>query len=374
MFHWVFAFLLVAHGSIHLLGFVKEFGFAEIPELTGRTLLPLSRGAARIIGLLWFVAAVLFIGASLGVLVHAGWWWRVAGLAVLLSQALIIVAWPDAKAGTIPNAVIVCAFLIAFGQWSFTRQIEGEVKELLSSASSPHGTVVTEADLIPLPPIVQRWLLASGVVGRERASTVRLKQLGLLRTSADQAWMPATATQYFTVAEPAFIWTVDVTMAGMLPLAGRDRYVVGHGNMLIKALSLVPVVNAADDKIDQGSLLRYLGEIVWFPSAALAPYITWAPVDSTTARATLTHGGHSVSGDFRFDQDGRFLSMSARRFMGSGNEATMEDWFIPAREWKEFDGVMVPSRGDVIWKLATGDFNYYSWEITTVEVNVPEAF
>ena len=60
-------------------------------------------------------------------------------------------------------------------------------------------------------------------------------------------------------------------MMRWLPLVGRDKYVNGRGNRLIKALSAVPVVNAADAKTEQGTLLRYLGEICWFPAAALCP-------------------------------------------------------------------------------------------------------
>ena len=73
--------------------------------------------------------------------------------------------------------------------------------------------------------------------------------------------------------EPEFIWRVRVQMMHVLPVAGRDSYVDGRGRMLIKLGSVVPVVDAADEKIDQGALLRFLGEIVWFPAAALSPYI-----------------------------------------------------------------------------------------------------
>ena len=50
-------------------------------------------------------------------------------------------------------------------------------------------------------------------------------------------------------------------------------------------------VDAKGKEIDQGALLRYLGEIVWVPSAALSDYITWEEMDSTTARATMSYEG-----------------------------------------------------------------------------------
>jgi hypothetical protein len=66
--------------------------------------------------------------------------------------------------------------------------------------------------------------------------------------------------------------------------------------------------------------------------------------------------------------------MSAERYMGAGDAATLERWVIPAREWKVLDGVQIPVAGDVVWKLKAGDFNYYRWEVTQVEYDLPELY
>ena len=58
--------------------------------------------------------------------------------------------------------------------------------------------------------------------------------------------------------------------------------------MLIKFLSLVPIADAEGDIINQGAMVRYLAEIVSFPTAALADYISWEEVDSVTAKAKIT--------------------------------------------------------------------------------------
>ena len=68
--------------------------------------------------------------------------------------------------------------------------------------------------------------------------------------------------------------------------------------------------------------------------------------------------------------------MNAGRYMGSGDAATLEHWYIPASEWREMNGVRIPVKGEVIWKLKDGDFSYYQWEITEVEYNpiLPSSF
>ena len=34
----------------------------------------------------------------------------------------------------------------------------------------------------------------------------------------------------------------------------------------------------------------------------------------------------------------------------------------------------MPVRGNAVWKLAAGDFDYYRWEILDVEVNHPALY
>ena len=110
-------------------------------------------------------------------------------------------------------------------------------------------------------------------------------------------------------------------------------------------------------------MLRYLGEIVWFPSAALSDTISWEAIDERSARATMRHAGVTASAVFAFDERGRFASLTADRYMSAEGGARLEKWVIPATEWRTVRGIEMPVRGNAIWKLAAGDFDYYRWEI-----------
>lgn len=362
-----FVLLIVLHAGLHLLGFLKPWKLARLPELSGRTLVPLSDSGARTLGLLWLFATVLLLATAVLLAVRHELWW-IAGIAgVVSSQALIVVQWPDAKAGTVANALIALAVVVASATHRFKSEVGDEVRGLLAAAANVEPKIVRSVELERLPAPVRAWLERSGIVDKSRARTVRLRQRGEMRTTPDGAWMPARAEQYFTVEPPGFVWSVDVTMFRVLPVVGRDSYSRGRGHMLIRAAALVDVVDATGPQIDQGTLLRFLGEIVWFPLAALSPRIAWQPVDQTTARATLSFGGVSASALFAFDERGRFSSLRAKRYMSSGGAATLEEWVVPAAEWRVMRGVEIPVRGEVVWKLETGDFSYYRWEIEDVE-------
>ncbi|MCC5908140.1 MAG: hypothetical protein JJU13_18130 [Balneolaceae bacterium] len=101
----VFAFLLI-HGCIHLMGFVKAFGLAEVSELT----LPISRTW----GLLWLAAALILVIAGVLWLLKLDSWWIAATIGIILSQILVIVYWQDARFGTIPNLIILTVLVAGF--------------------------------------------------------------------------------------------------------------------------------------------------------------------------------------------------------------------------------------------------------------------
>jgi hypothetical protein len=256
----------------------------------------------------------------------------------------------------------------------FSQNVIKEVRELFNGNVENKNEIIHKADLEGLPLCVQKWLEHAQVIGKEKIRTVRLKQKGAIRLKAEKPWMPVEAEQYFTIDEPGFIWKARVKMAPFLYFAGRDKYYKGRGNMLIKLLSLITVVDARGKEMDQGTLLRYLGETVWFPTAALSNYIKWEGVDPNSARATMTHGGVTASAVFEFNDKGEVVNFVSERYMSVNNHYVLETWSVPLKDYKEFNGIRIPARGEGVWNLKTGDFSYYQFEITEIEYNKQDVY
>ena len=216
---YVTAALLLVHGLLHLIGFFK----------------PWKVDGFRGVGVLWLIAAVALTTAALLCLMDRETWWTVAAPAIVLSQALIVLQWGDAWAGTVVNLLLVVAVASGAGTQQFHADSLKRARALLAKAPVGAPPILGVDEISGLPSPVRRWLEASGAVGRPRARTVRLLQRGGLRTAPDQPYMPASAAQYFLVDEPGFVWTVDVTMMRVIPIVGRDSYVDGLGRMFIKA-------------------------------------------------------------------------------------------------------------------------------------------
>ncbi len=278
--------------------------------------------------------------------------------------------WQDAKFGTIANVIIMLSIILSYGKWSFNTMVRNELKPFLPSVTFKK-MAVTREEVASLPLVVQKWLKHSNVIGKEFTQTVHLKQKGEMRTAPDGKLMLFKAEQYFTTQKPGLIWLADVEAAPEIYLAARDKYEDGKGHMLIKLLTLFPVADAKGKEINQSAMVRYLAEIIWFPSASLNNYIRWEQVDSATVKATMTYGGATASGFFKFNENGDVVSFEAKRHYYRKDGSTLEDWFaqIEPQGYKEFKGVKIPTKVTATWKLKEGDFTWLNMEISEIHYN-----
>lgn len=346
------------------MGFLKAYGLANFNQLM--------QFISKPIGMVWLLISFLFITIAVLMLLKKEWWPYVGLIAVFLSQVLIIVFWKDAKFGTIANIVILMASLTGYGELQFNRMVGNETQEILKNLNLEYPIQIKEDGIKHLPTIVQKWLISSGVLENDRAVSVRLFQEGEMKTSPDGKWMPFTASQYFNCFNPSFVWRTRVKPLPLTFMNGRDKLINGEGEMLIKLFSMITVGNErGNEKINTASMQRYLAEMCWFPSVAINDYIGWEAIEPTTAKAILTIGGKSVSGIFNFSSEGEMLSFETERYYGSGKDAVLEKWLIEMVDYKKFDGIKIPHKCKVTWKLNAGDFNWLNLEITAMEYNKP---
>lgn len=94
--------VLTLHGIISVLGFVKAFSLAPLPQLA----LPISKA----MGLVWLASAALLIASAVALGAQWRWCWIAALAGAALSQLAITRSWSDARFGTLGN---ILALLVA---------------------------------------------------------------------------------------------------------------------------------------------------------------------------------------------------------------------------------------------------------------------
>lgn len=222
-----------------------------------------------------------------------------------------------------------------------------------------------------LPELVERWMVRCGARGRSRIHNARLCQKAFMKMKPEQEkWFAAEADQFSSVDEPSFVWRVKMKMNPFMWVKGCDTFSGGKGHMNIKLFSLINVVNAKGVKIDEGSLQRYLGEVVWMPHLAESPHISWEEVDDFIVKATMSYKGTEGSGFFYFNEEGDFIKFSAMRYQGNDPASARKEWVLTVDEYKVFDGVKIPSRMKATWMLDSGPWTWLDLEIISLKYNV----
>jgi len=234
-----------------------------------------------------------------------------------------------------------------------------------SSGSSPYRS----ADLAGLPDVVQRYFRAVLQDGQPMIRLVRLEQEGRFLLRAPDGWAPFTAVQHLAPAAPGFVWDARIRMFPGVAAWVRDGFADGNGSMHAAVLGLVPLVSqSGTPEIAAAALMRYLAEAVWCPTALLPSQgVRWAPIDDSSARASLAAGGTEVSLEFRFSADGLVESVySPDRGRDVNGTSVPTPWQGRWFEWEERDGMRIPVRGEVEWLLPEGPQPYWRGRVRVI--------
>jgi hypothetical protein len=241
----------------------------------------------------------------------------------------------------------------------FTRRVAQEMRDLVAVPRSKLPRI--EAPEIPAPVARYRGLALGD---RAPVRTLRLHHRGTFQLSAKGKPMPIDGTQLFTADPPGFVWTGRIHMAPGLWVDARDMAIDGSGSMRVLFDDTIRIADLRGPQLDQGSALRLLAEMVWYPTALFdARYVAWAPVDASHARATLRLPTGEVAGLFEFGADGLPTRMSAERYDDKG---ALRPWGGTYADWRTVSGMRVPFEAEVSWELPAGTFTYARWRVATM--------
>ncbi len=267
-----------------------------------------------------------------------------------------------ALAAAAAGAAVGGALVVGARRW---RAVTAETVARLraaAGASASAARVYREADVAGLPAPVRRYFAYALRDGQPLITYARLEQRGTFRMSArEDSWRPFEAVEHFVPAAPGFVWDARIAVLPGAAVRVRDSYVDGSGRMRADLLSLVPIVDGYGRAFDEGALCRYLAEAPWFPTALLpASGVSWAPIDDTHARATLTAPGVSVSIEVEVDGDGRIVSVFAPwRPRDVKGRAVPTPWGGVFRDYDERQGMRVPTAGVVRWWIDGREYPYW---------------
>jgi hypothetical protein len=362
MIKYFFSFIVIIHGLIHCMGFAKAFGYGNISQLT--------KEISKPIGAVWLFTAFLFLAAGVLYLTKNDGWAIVSIIAVVISQVLIITVWKDAKFGSIANAIILFVAISSWASHRFEMEFKSDVKNHLAKINFSKNDVLTEADIVSLPPPVQKYIRYAGAIGKPQIKNIRVVFDGEMRDKGKD-FFKFTSTQYNFFDNPARLFFMKANMYGTT-VPGYHCYQNATASMQIKLLGLFNVVNVKGNEMNKAETVTVFNDMcLMAPASLIDKRIEWLPMDSLSTKAIFTNGSNKITATLYFNEKGQLINFISDDRYAIGDMKQYR-FSTPAKEYMPLHGMNVLKYGETIWHYPEGEFVYGKFNLRSIEYNVPE--
>ncbi len=224
-------------------------------------------------------------------------------------------------------------------------------------------------DLITsLPPAVQRYLRYALTIGQPNIRYAVLSQSARFRHRPGSPWFTVDATEVISGMEPGFVWDAKLRHNAAWWRTAKLSYTHGRGHGHLKLYGALTLQEYEGPETDASMLFRFLSELVWLPTGLLpTKTLRWEHVDDATARAIITDGDTQVQATFHVNEMGqidRIITGDKYRDHKSGFEQAT--FSMICRNYREIEGVNIPTEVDFVWNLESGDFEYGQFVLTDI--------
>ena len=254
-----------------------------------------------------------------------------------------------------------------FGTNDFQARFDEAVAAEFAAQPLVAAPVLEEHELSGLPAPVQRFVRASGAVGRPRPQNVRVEFDAKMWRKPGQAPMQATSFQYNFLGRPARLFLMRARMFG-LPVRALHLYRHEQATFRVRVASLVNIVDQQGEQISAAETVTVLNDLcVMAPGALVDPRLSWRPIDDRNAAVTFANAPHRVTATLVFNEDDELVDfVSDDRPDSSTGTFVPRRWNTPISGYQENDGLRLPTRGSAVYAYPDGPFTYGAFEFRSI--------
>lgn len=203
---------------------------------------------------------------------------------------------------------------------------------------------------------------------------IRIKSEGTFRTNSEGEWKNFNEESYYSLTDPAFLSNSKLETGRFFWIRDIDLFIKGEGTQLRKYLSSLNLREETGIKIARLFLMRYLSDMVYFPSQFFnVDLITWKTVSKGKISAEIKFNELAVIGEFTFNDLGEIES-----FKSSVDESESEEnrtyLFVEFSDYKSFDGFYVPVKSVSSWITPHFEYEFKRCKIHRIDYDLPELF
>jgi len=230
----------------------------------------------------------------------------------------------------------------------------------------------TEESINSLPEPLKKYLRVCGYINTPIPINANIYWTeSWLKMSPDKEWKKLYTTQFNSVKPIGRVAYMKIL--GM-PVAARDLYRDGYGEMKVKLFNLINVAFDNSKEVAQSALITTFCEFAFIPSYLLSDNVKWEHIDDRSVRGTLVDNGIEVSGIFYFNEEGLFthFETSDRYFTTGKNTYKKVKFSVVVDSYKNQDNLKIGEEVKVMWHLPEGDYEYFKGIVDKIEFNVFE--
>jgi len=267
---------------------------------------------------------------------------------------------------TLIYVTIFILILISLLLYNVHFTLKKNIQKLFSSVPEAIESFhLSQLNGLPVP--VQQYFKHVLKPGQQYITSVRLKHSGLFKSSEKDKWEKIKGVQYFTVSIPGFIWKGKTSL-----FTAVDMLLDGKGRLSVFLFSFLKILHGKGEKYDQGELIRWLGESVWFPTNLLpGKNLRWLEKDALHATLHYDYNGTTISYLVSFNEKNEIISMETNRYKGS---QALQKWIGKYAEYKTRNGMLIPTIVEGAWVDNEAEDPYAIFELLEIDVNIPQPY
>lgn len=231
---------------------------------------------------------------------------------------------------------------------------------------------LTEADIKHMPLPVRKYLAYTGVLGKNKLQNIRIEFEELMYKKPEAKPMISSSEQYNFFSRPARHFFMKASMMG-IPFRVLHSYSEEKATMLVKVLSFFTAVDLSGEGLSMAETVTVLNDLcILAPAGLIHKNIKWEEIDSFSSKILFENGKYKVSAILYFNEKGELVNFVSDDRSALQDDGTLRKarWSTPLKDYKQFNGIKLPTYGEAIWNYPEGDFVYGKFYLKKVDYNL----
>lgn len=258
-------------------------------------------------------------------------------------------------------------------QASLQTQFQRTVLDEFAGHPAPAERILDARAIRTLPEPVRRYIAYSGALGRPVPWNLRVAFDAVMRRKPGDKGMRAQSVQINFFDPPSRSFFMRARMFG-LPVQVLHRYADAEAAMQVRVLGLFNMVDIRSHELFKAECVTVLNDLCCFaPGRLVDPRLRWKALDAHSAEAAFTNQGLTVKARLKFNAAGElvdFVSDDRYALQADGSLKNFR-FSTPLTQHRDYGGIRLGGYGDAIYDYPEGPFVYGSFDLKSVEYNLP---